>query len=50
MSIKRIDTYLNAEELDPDCVSDKVQDQENAIEVQDGTFSWDEDSKPVLEK
>ena len=50
MSLKRIDTFLNAEELDPNCVSGQVVQLDNVIEVEDGTFSWDEDSKPVLQK
>ena len=50
MSIKRLDMYLNAEELDPDCVNDEVNDPENAVEVDEGTFSWDVDTRPVLEE
>ena len=50
VSIKRLDMFLNAEELDPECVSDHVSEPDSAVEVEDGTFSWDQGTKPILEE
>uniref|UniRef100_A0AAG5CWE8 ABC-type glutathione-S-conjugate transporter n=1 Tax=Anopheles atroparvus TaxID=41427 RepID=A0AAG5CWE8_ANOAO len=45
VSIKRIDKFMNSEELDPNNVTHHKSD--NAIEVKDGTFSWGDDA-PTL--
>uniref|UniRef100_A0A182NES5 ABC-type glutathione-S-conjugate transporter n=1 Tax=Anopheles dirus TaxID=7168 RepID=A0A182NES5_9DIPT len=45
VSIKRIDKFMNSEELDPNNVTRNK--SENAVEVKDGTFSWGDDA-PTL--
>uniref|UniRef100_A0A8W7PDN0 ABC-type glutathione-S-conjugate transporter n=1 Tax=Anopheles coluzzii TaxID=1518534 RepID=A0A8W7PDN0_ANOCL len=45
VSIKRIDKFMNSEELDPNNVTHNK--SENALEVKDGTFSWGDDA-PTL--
>jgi ATP-binding cassette subfamily C (CFTR/MRP) protein 3 len=49
--MNRIQKFLNEEELDPDCVTDQVNDPGDAVQIEgDGTFSWDTDTPPVLHK
>ena len=50
MSIKRISKFLNADELESDIVERKVHDPGNAVEVDNASFSWDEETTPVLRK
>lgn len=45
VSIKRLNAFLNAEELDPKVVTKNSSD--NALEIIDGTFSWGDD-EPTL--
>uniref|UniRef100_A0A182Y9Z9 ABC-type glutathione-S-conjugate transporter n=2 Tax=Anopheles stephensi TaxID=30069 RepID=A0A182Y9Z9_ANOST len=45
VSIKRIDKFMNSEELDPNNVTHNK--SENALELKDGTFSWGDDA-PTL--
>lgn len=47
VSLDRINRYLVEEELDPSSVEHNPLSQ-TAIEIIDGTFSWDQDSSPVL--
>ena len=42
VSLKRIAKFLNAEELDPTCVSHSTKEKENAIEMESASFSWDQ--------
>ena len=48
VSLKRITNFLNAEELDEDCVSQTTRKSENAIEVNRCNFSWDKTDKLTL--
>ncbi|XP_074036471.1 multidrug resistance-associated protein 1-like [Leptinotarsa decemlineata] len=45
VSVKRINKFMNAEELDPDNVHHEVDEVEPVV-IENGTFSWGED--PVL--
>lgn len=45
VSVKRINKFMNAEELDPNSVTNNP--SENALEIEDGLFSWGED-EPTL--
>lgn len=38
VSVKRLNKFMVAEELDPECVTNEP--NENALEVKNGTFSW----------
>ena len=48
VSLKRITDFLNAEELDQDCITYLQQTENNSIEVNEATFTWEETSKPNL--
>lgn len=49
VSIKRINKYMNNEDLDPLAVAHE-RDEKTPITVQDGSFKWDnDDAKNVLE-
>ena len=45
VSLNRINRFLNADELDPEMISNEVEQDENAIEIKDGSFSWNEDAE-----
>ncbi|XP_042224815.1 multidrug resistance-associated protein 1-like isoform X3 [Homarus americanus] len=50
VSLKRLNNFLNADELDPNNVS-RDNTENSCIKVENGTFAWghdEEDSKPVL--
>ncbi|XP_065568544.1 multidrug resistance-associated protein 1-like isoform X2 [Artemia franciscana] len=47
VSLKRMNKFMNAEELNPDAVTHDPNEQ-NPIVVKDGSFSWGVDEKPVL--
>lgn len=40
VSIRRIGKFLNAEELEEDAVGCQTEDPQNAIEIKNGSFSW----------
>uniref|UniRef100_A0A6I8NZ47 ATP binding cassette subfamily C member 3 n=1 Tax=Ornithorhynchus anatinus TaxID=9258 RepID=A0A6I8NZ47_ORNAN len=48
VSLKRIQQFLNHDELDPDCVDTKTISPGYAITVHNGTFSWARDLPPTL--
>ncbi|XP_008945689.1 PREDICTED: canalicular multispecific organic anion transporter 2 [Merops nubicus] len=48
VSLKRIQQFLNHDELDPNCVETKVIAPGNAISVTNATFSWGKELKPSL--
>ena len=48
MSLQRLETFLNNNELDPDCVDRNGVDPKIAISVRDGSFQWDPEEKAVL--
>jgi ATP-binding cassette subfamily C (CFTR/MRP) protein 1 len=40
VSMRRINKFINADDLDPDTVSDKVRSEGNAIELREATLDW----------
>lgn len=40
VSINRINKFLHAEDLDPNTVSDRVESEQNCIEMKNASFSW----------
>nr|XP_009677167.1 PREDICTED: canalicular multispecific organic anion transporter 2 isoform X2 [Struthio camelus australis] len=48
VSLKRIQQFLNHDELDPDCVETKAIAPGYAITVTNGMFSWGKELKPSL--
>ena len=47
VSVERINSYLNSEEIDPDAI--KCEDEgETVVRVTKGTFSWEPEEPPVL--
>ncbi|XP_068065704.1 ATP-binding cassette sub-family C member 3 isoform X1 [Anomalospiza imberbis] len=48
VSLKRIQQFLNHDELNPNCVETKVIAPGNAISVRNATFSWGKELKPTL--
>ncbi len=40
VSINRINRFLNCEELDPNAISDSMEDDSNAIEIKHASFKW----------
>ncbi len=50
VSLQRITKFLNAEELDETSVDSSTKSEDNAIEIESATLSWDEQSteKPTL--
>ena len=40
VSINRINKFLQAEELDPNTVSDRLEKEQNCIEMKNASFSW----------
>nr|XP_045608210.1 multidrug resistance-associated protein 1-like isoform X2 [Procambarus clarkii] len=50
VSLKRMNKFMNADELDPNCVSRDYLENKPIV-IENGTFAWghgEEDSKPVL--
>jgi ATP-binding cassette subfamily C (CFTR/MRP) protein 1 len=55
VSMRRINKFINADDLDPDAVSNKVRSEGNAIELREATLDWgggsdnndDESSRPA---
>ncbi|XP_046388377.1 multidrug resistance-associated protein 1-like isoform X2 [Ischnura elegans] len=47
VSLQRVNKFMNAEELDPSCVSHD-QSEDDAIVVENGTFTWEPDQPPIL--
>nr|CAD7454509.1 unnamed protein product [Timema tahoe] len=47
VSIQRINTFMNAEEVQPDIVS-QDQSQEHPMSIENGLFCWNEDGPPIL--
>lgn len=48
VSLKRIQDFLNQDELDPQCVERKTISPGCAITIHNGTFSWSKDLPPTL--
>ncbi|XP_075847189.1 ATP-binding cassette sub-family C member 3 isoform X1 [Microtus pennsylvanicus] len=48
VSLKRIQDFLNQDELDPQCVERKTISPGYAITVHNGTFTWAQDLPPAL--
>ncbi|KFO89418.1 Canalicular multispecific organic anion transporter 2, partial [Buceros rhinoceros silvestris] len=48
VSLKRIQQFLNHDELDPNCVETKVIAPGSAVSVTNATFSWGKELKPSL--
>lgn len=42
VSLKRINKFLNAEEMDPDAISHELKDESNMVELKDATLAWGE--------
>ena len=40
VSVQRINKFLRADELDPDLVSQRVTNEENAVELRDAELTW----------
>ena len=49
VSLGRLQKFVNAEELDPDNV-DRTPRAGPAISIEDGTFAWEKDADPTLQK
>ena len=49
VSLKRINSFLNNEELDDDII-ERSKENKNAISVKDASFTWDKSAKTSLEK
>ncbi|XP_029456115.1 canalicular multispecific organic anion transporter 2 isoform X2 [Rhinatrema bivittatum] len=49
VSLKRIQTFLSHDELDPNCVDKKAISTGYAVTLQNGTFSWAKDLPPTLQ-
>ena len=47
VSLKRINKYMNSEELDPYAVSHS-HEAKDAVYVSNATFSWERDGKPTI--
>ena len=43
MSLKRLNDFLNADEVDKSAIGKQVDDQSNAIEAKNASFMWDAD-------
>ncbi|XP_021067908.1 canalicular multispecific organic anion transporter 2 [Mus pahari] len=48
VSLKRIQNFLNQDELDPQCVERKTISPGYAITIHNGTFTWAQDLPPTL--
>ncbi|XP_052614436.1 ATP-binding cassette sub-family C member 3 isoform X1 [Peromyscus californicus insignis] len=48
VSLKRIQDFLNQDELDPQCVERKTISPGHAITIHNGTFTWAQDLPPTL--
>ncbi|XP_050728628.1 multidrug resistance-associated protein 1-like isoform X5 [Eriocheir sinensis] len=51
VSLKRLNRFLNSDELDPNCVSHDSQ-EEHPVVIKNGTYAWgheEEDGKPILQ-
>ncbi|KAL6034061.1 hypothetical protein STEG23_018996, partial [Scotinomys teguina] len=48
VSLKRIQDFLNQDELDPQCVERKIISPGYAITIHNGTFTWAQDLPPTL--
>ncbi len=48
VSLRRINGFLNAEEIDTDAICKEMSHPENAIEFEDASFSWEKEKKPIL--
>ena len=49
VAIKRINTFLNKEELDANIIDTRVEN-EHAIELNDASFTWDRYSADILQR
>ena len=47
MSMKRLQKFVSADELDPNSV-DRTSNPGPAVSVNDGVFAWDKDGEPTL--
>ena len=51
VSLKRLNNFLNGGEIDPHVIGKQPKDSSNAIEVSNGTFTWDDSFMiPTLNK
>lgn len=50
VSLKRIQDFLNQDELDPQCVERKTISPGYAITIHNGTFTWAQDLPPTLHR
>eukprot|EP00095_Tigriopus_kingsejongensis_P006313 snap_masked-scaffold61_size441589-processed-gene-3.13 protein:Tk06313 transcript:snap_masked-scaffold61_size441589-processed-gene-3.13-mRNA-1 annotation:"abc transporter" len=50
VSLRRIEAFLNANELDSSNVGKDVDKDENAIEIKEGSFTWTEDPERITLK
>lgn len=48
VSLRRIGSFLNAEELDENLVDGDTANSENAIEIENGSFSWEKEGGSCL--
>ncbi|XP_043820736.1 ATP-binding cassette sub-family C member 3 [Dromiciops gliroides] len=48
VSLKRIQQFLNHEELDPQCVETRTISPGHAITIENGSFTWAQDLPPAL--
>ncbi|XP_076819730.1 multidrug resistance-associated protein 1-like isoform X2 [Clavelina lepadiformis] len=48
VSLKRLQRFLNNDELDPSSVDCTTAQQNAAVSVENGTFAWDKDGEPIL--
>ena len=47
MSMKRLQKFVSADELDPNSV-DRTSNLGPAVSIEDGVFAWDNDGEPTL--
>jgi ATP-binding cassette subfamily C (CFTR/MRP) protein 1 len=48
VSIQRITIFLNAEELDLDCITEGTKDSANAVEIENASLTWEDEDNPTL--
>jgi ABC-type multidrug transport system fused ATPase/permease subunit len=48
VSMQRIMIFLNAEELDLNCVTEGTMDSDNAVEMENASLTWEDEDNPTL--
>ncbi len=50
VSLDRINKFMSNSELDPKAVEHDLEEEEDVVRVEGGTFKWDEDEPEVLKE